>query len=341
MADDPKHDSYLRTTHEKRHSWWEHPIVDVVAKVGVPVVLAIFTGLAAIMANRVQNQMSAATLVSEREKAESQLRADMFKSLIEPILGFEKGARIDPDREQLLVELLALNFHEHFEMKPLLQRVDQGLKLIKNKRTEEDRREALRSIVRRLIDRQVAALQREGGRSSTPQAKVDTLIIMDAPKDQNPEQQGYIDGFRNQPEVKEGKNKVVVLTEGTDQIEVESTDRTHRLVMAIANVDWAGQEVKAAMSKCPPKPSTCLPPVGRFEISASWADLPFTDNTLFADGNRFAVTVYRVAYSGPDHPETPLNTAWLHLIWFPKDYYTPRERPFDQDQFLQTVGKRK
>jgi hypothetical protein len=62
----------------------------------------------------------------------------------------------------------------------------------------------------------------------------------------------------------------------------------------------------------------------------TWYDLPLTDNTLLPDGNRFAFTLAAVMKG---------KEATLRLIWFPKDYITPRERPLDYRQYLQLVGK--
>jgi hypothetical protein len=348
VSQNPRQESCSQTAGPRPQSGRIQGWVDTIAKLSTPITAIIAAVAACAITNPLHRQTTAVTLVSEREKAESQLRADMFQGLIEPIAGPKIGVEIPPDREQLLVELLALNFHEHFEMKPLLQRVDQNLKKIRNKRIQEDRREALRSIVRRIIDRQVAALERESGSGGDPLAKVYTLILIDTPEDKEPittdvkeERESYIEALSQQPGVKKGKTKVAVLKRGSNIEDVVSADQRYRLAMAVTDVDWERQEVKAVMNRCPLRPAECGPPLEVFPISASWADLPFTDNTLFADGNRFALTVYRVAYSDSEHPETPLNTAWLKFIWFPRNYYTPRERPFDQDQFLYTVGKTK
>ena len=46
----------------------------------------------------------------------------MFSSLIGPIAGPQtNGKALSPDREQLIAQLLALNFNENFELKPLLE----------------------------------------------------------------------------------------------------------------------------------------------------------------------------------------------------------------------------
>jgi hypothetical protein len=99
-------------------------------------------------------------LRNQREESETNLRSAMFRELVGPLLQSEteqaaKGANTDLPRAQrlaLLAELLALNFHEHFELGPLLRYVDTlpG--------QTEDARTRLRSTSRRVISRQLAPL---------------------------------------------------------------------------------------------------------------------------------------------------------------------------------------
>lgn len=55
-------------------------------------------------------------LMSQREEAESSLRKDMFKSIIET---FMKPATVTLEEKVLNLELLAYNFHESLNLKPL------------------------------------------------------------------------------------------------------------------------------------------------------------------------------------------------------------------------------
>ena len=81
----------------------------------------------AFLVHSYESKLSAVTLISEREQAQSQLRASMFRNLITPISGPSKEKVIESHRERVLVELLALNFHEDFEFKPLMLHVDKRL----------------------------------------------------------------------------------------------------------------------------------------------------------------------------------------------------------------------
>src|SRR5207248_11240643 len=92
--------------------------LDAIAKlVGAAAVLAV-----ALIANSFQGRLTGVSIQSQREQAESQLRASMFNSLISPIAGPQNADKPMPaDREVILTELLALNFNENFEMKPLME----------------------------------------------------------------------------------------------------------------------------------------------------------------------------------------------------------------------------
>jgi hypothetical protein len=131
---------------------------------------AVIGVLGTILVANYESKMSALTLISEREQAESQLRSSMFSHLISYVAGPTKNnEEIDSHRERVLVELLALNFHEHFEFKPLMLHADKRLSQACNhdhdnieieKQAIHDRK-SLRSIARRVGDRQVAALLKE------------------------------------------------------------------------------------------------------------------------------------------------------------------------------------
>ena len=71
----------------------------------------------------------------------------MLTSLVQPIVG-KTPEPLDADQLTLLVELLALNFHEHIELKPLFERAEDLI--YKSTAAERTRRlKSLRSVARR------------------------------------------------------------------------------------------------------------------------------------------------------------------------------------------------
>jgi hypothetical protein len=88
--------------------------LDVVMKLTVPLGAIV----AAVLANHFEQNRSSLQLINQREQAESSLRATMFGQLISPVAGKEGNQDIDPIRYAVLAQLLTLNFHEHFELRP-------------------------------------------------------------------------------------------------------------------------------------------------------------------------------------------------------------------------------
>jgi len=156
----------------------EKPLyIDLINKSAIPIAVAIITLIGGLFAAYIQSKMSASSLISQREQAESELRATMFKDLVGPIIGTDPE-KITIERKRLLVELLALNFGENFELKPLLIEVDEELaKRIEEKKEREKimlERESLRSIARRVIGRQIAMLSNEG-----PKGDKTSVVVLD------------------------------------------------------------------------------------------------------------------------------------------------------------------
>lgn len=308
--------------------------VEIIAKLATPVAVIVAAWVGARIANSFQDRMAqtalhsqrqiaGTTLLSEREKAESELRASMFKSLIDPFVGSQKGERISVDREQLLVELLALNFHEHFELKPLFERVDERLA----REGSQAARNSLRSIAGRIIDRQTAALKKEGG-SNSPNgegARVDMLTVTEPPL--TPVQQAVFESLTANE-----RRPLQVVGKLKEPIEdLRSPDGAYKATIVVDDADWVNQRFKVQFLTVNTK-SGSMNSNGAFTLTRF--DFPLTDNTLFPDGNRIALAVSSISVVGG------LKNASLKLIWFPKDYFTPRERPLDYTEFLKLVGKK-
>ncbi len=248
----------------------------------------------------------------------------MFSSLISPIAGSVKdGGELKTDREELLVELVALNFHETFELKPLMEDVD--TKLAKESKSqgkldESERREALRSIARRIADRQIGSIQWEWAStpesSSDPACQVYTVTIKKEEDNQKNDQ---------------GTNPCVATVRLKDDVSMNSPDKAYTLHLVATKFHWEDQTIDVETSVYP-KGKVTEPPL-TYTFNLSWFDLPFTDNTLLPDGNRFAINLNAV-----DKPEQRDRTMRLRVLWFPKGFFTPRERPLNFQQVRKLIG---
>lgn len=125
---------------------------------------------AAWLVDHFQSQNAAIAVLNQREQSESSLRATMFRELVNPVIERQPGGdEIQPARYALLAELLLLNFHEHFEFKSLLFDADRRPQDAAGKAGAASAsriaaaRRSLRSVARRVIDRQIAVLGEDRG----------------------------------------------------------------------------------------------------------------------------------------------------------------------------------
>lgn len=275
-----------------------------------------FAAIAApFLVDRFEHRMSGMNLLSQREQAESQLRATMFSDLINPIVGARESGELDTERESLLAELLALNFHEHFELKPLLQHIYERAASDTDTVEAHRIRESLRSIARRVKDRQIATLFAEG-RLAGQASDVWEIYISNDGKDtvMTETRRCRLGGFtkdhlldRPSPD---GRHIVTIWTESPDWDE----DKIHMNVVLRQAVEPMATEMSAEFTLTP-------------------FDFPMTDNTRLDDGNRFAIVV-----ANTSHETQSRDGFRLKLVWFPRGYVMPHERPINFRD-LQLLGK--
>jgi hypothetical protein len=296
-------------------------------------VAAVLSIVGIVVANTYQSKTSATQLISEREKAESDLRASMFRDLISPILGDARGDKIPIERQRLLVELLALNFGDHFELKPLLSQTDRTIKEAMESAESDNRREwlrrerdRLRSVARRVSDRQIAILLNQGTKDDRTTIIPLTLV----------ERRQAIDAVQAQVEERLRKVKKEVRGVRDYPVVLCSPDRKYTVLLTYLDFDWVNQtcttQLNVLEKECRPDQEDFLQslpaassqqaaPAMDMKFELSWFDFPFTDNTLLSDGNRFALVIQGV--------DEELHYADFDLIWFPKVYFSPRERPIN------------
>jgi hypothetical protein len=297
--------------------------------------------LVALFANSLQSKITGVSIQSQREQAESQLRASMFNSLVSPLVGPQTADKPMPaDREVVLTELLALNFNENFEMKPLLEDANKRLAAEqsgKSSKDGEDPREALWSIARTIAERQKATISREWSSSTSAQASswfgLGSLVpswISSA----NSTSQGCEVYYLTLDEKMDHHDEAVTATDCQaaatfgDTIDLKSPDGNYTLRMVLVHPNWTDQTVKVSAQAFLSKQTLPKATDTQYNFELSWLDLPLTDNTILSDGNRFAVYL-RTFYGG---------TVNVNVMWFPKGYFTPRERPLNYNDVQTLLG---
>lgn len=331
--------------------------IDVIAKAAIALV-GVFL---AYLADNYQQKASVVTLLSQRETAESNLRSSMMGHLIGPFVGTaEQNKPLAPERAQVLLELLALNFHAHLELKPLFVRVDRQLHVEKN----DAGRPALEGIARRVVDRQIAMLRAaapDAGRSwwrglfSPPPALAQPVDLFFTHTNALQEPERMLRAWDENARVRSddpkaagfntASNPAMFGSGGGQSACSTSPDGKYALRVRVTSFSPADRTagVSWQMSR---DPKACEPagdaasaagksdawqPPKSFTLSSY--DFPLTDNTQLDPTRRFALNLYYIADGDPETTQVQLK-----LVWFPEGYITERERPMNYFEVNRTLG---
>jgi hypothetical protein len=275
----------------------------------------------------IAEQNNQQSLRNQREASETSLRSAMFKELVGPLLQSEgdravPGQSVDLPRAQrlaLLAELLTLNFHEHFELGPLLRYVDTlpG--------QTEDARARLRGTARRVVSRQLAPMLAVGSsdREEDP-GFFEISLNSDVSEAASVPQSCAVPKSDTQPAIASLTLECSSSANGSP-LRVTSPDGRDRLQVSLRAARWDDQTVGIYVLRLNAKgaPDPDAPPI---EFTLTPYSFPFSDNTLLPSGNRFGVYLTRV-----DNIPDVARVMRLSFVWFPKDFVPPRERPLDLD----------
>jgi hypothetical protein len=120
---------------------------------------------------------------------------------------------------------------------------------------------------------------------------------------------------------------------------VRSPDCRDQFELKFYDLDWDTQTLSASAEpppSAPPgdgKPAAVTPDdsYDTVDFTVSPYSLPYSDNTLLRNGNRFGLYIRRVEPRRiPCRPPTcdpDSRKLLLYFVWFPKDFYPPLERP--------------
>ena len=206
------------------------------------------------MIERQQKQTTDARLYSElmsqREQAESNLRKDMLVSVIQSYLAPEAGSL---SARLLHLELLAYNFHDSLDLKPLFLDLTRQIAMSKDKERDYFAHR-LRQVGREIADRQRFALELRG------------------------------DSFRRTVDLAELTTAGaggVALDPATLDVDGSSIEVNQRIL----RVDRETQTLLVRLEVS----SAVVPEVTRAEFEVGFFDFPMIDSTRLANGQRCAV----------------------------------------------------
>jgi len=225
-------------------------------------------------------------LMSRREESESALRKDMFVSII---TSFLRPASGDLGSDVLNLELLAYNFHESLNLKPLFtdlkRRISRGEESTKSAAARAELaayQDRLERVAREIARKQMIVLEGVG-------KKIDRTVDM-----------------TNDPEgsMLEPATLVLEEVETTVSIEVLGVNRKNRELEVGLTIETPdpeqGRQTKTAT------------------FTVSYFDFPMIDNTRLVRGQRCAVVLNSFSDQSAD----------LTLVLFPGAYASLKEKPY-------------
>jgi hypothetical protein len=304
---------------EAKSHWWLD-LLKVLALPLVTLVLGYWFNSSLNKRQQVDNNIRLyAEMMGRREEADSNLRKDMFNSILTTFLSKDPGQKLSPDeqiRQQILsLELLAYNFHESLDIAPLFRdverRIPQG-----EKGPDPELLRRLESVALQVIDHQLTAL-----------SDVGTVERGDALTEKIKDFQGHIVfGVRAVPDpsVKpgEGASRVCLSMEAVD-------DARHfrQFVLELTGYREEQREVQVRLYVSQPlSEEECQQPdldlEAKREVDTSFMvglfDFPMIDNTRLSGSERCAVSL------------TALNPSVvsLTLAYFPASRASLKDKPY-------------
>ena len=196
-------------------------------------------------------------LMSKREEAESALRKDMFTSIIDTFL---KPQAPSLDVRVLNLELLAYNFHESLNLKPLFSSIDQQIRQSTDLRKKEYR-ERLNRVAREITRKQMVILE-GAGRKFERKFKL-----------------------ANVPTSKKGLP--VELDEAV--LSLEDIEREFRVYVMEVNTET--QELRVRLEAITPEQPTSAFVTNSVEFWVGFYDFPMIDHTRLSHDQRVAITL--------------------------------------------------
>ena len=314
----------------RRFSW----VIDLVKVLALPLVTLVLGYWFNSSLNERQqidnNVRLYAEMMGRREEADSNLRKDMFNSILNTFMAKDPSSRVTPEeqiRQQILsLELLAFNFHESLDIAPLFKEVNR--RIPQNSSANVELRGRLESVALQVIEHQLTAL-----------SDVGSVERGDALPDKIKELQAHIMfGARAiaDPGVKPGQGPSRVCLSA----EANNGERRYRqfLLELIGYTEEAHEvQVRLYASK-PLTAEQCQQPTldleGQREIDTNFVvdlfDFPMIDNTRLSGSERCAVSLTAL------NP----NIVSVSLAYFPSSRASLKDKPYYDEVIRDLVRER-
>jgi hypothetical protein len=272
-----------------------------------------------------------AEMMGRREEADSNLRKDMFNSILTTFMARDPSSRLSPDeslRQQILsLELLAYNFHESLDIGPLFKDVQRRIGADAGA-ADAELRGRLESVALQVIEHQLTALSEAGmiERGDALPEKINDL-------------QAYLMfGIRTVPDPDtkpgEGAARLCLSMQAND-----GSTRYRQFRLELLQYNETAHEVLVHLYVSQPLTADeCKQPTldlqAKREIDTNFLvglfDFPMIDNTRLSGGERTAVSL------------TALNPAVLSvaLSYFPASRASLKDKPYYDEVIRDLVRNR-
>lgn len=255
-------------------------------------------------------------MMGRREDAESSLRKDMFKYILDTFMSKDPKTRPEQqlDQEILSLELLAYNFHESLDIGPLFQHVRQRIPAGPE---EAYRRNRLERVAIEVCERQIASLAEE---NAVARGDAD---LSELKEDRVPRLYWAKHGVVNEDA---SVLQRVCLSLG----DTESRRRHRQFLLEVVGFDAQEREIQVRLvvtkqvseEECR-NPNLNLDSKREVDInfSAGLFDFPMIDSTRLSEDERSAVAVTHLT----EH------SAGLRLVYYPGTRASLRDKRFIDD----------
>ena len=315
---------------EGKRSW----VIDLIKVLALPLVtLVLGYSFNSSLNERQQidnNVRLYAEMMGRREEADSNLRKDMFNSILNTFMAKDPASRVTPEeqiRQQILsLELLAFNFHESLDIAPLFKEVNR--RIPQNSSANVELRGRLESVALQVIEHQLTALSDVGSveRGDALPGKIKEL------------QAHIMFGARAiaDPGVKpgEGPSRVCLSAEANN-----GERRYRQFLLELIGYTEEAHEVQVRLYASKPLTAEqCQQPTldleGQREIDTNFVvdlfDFPMIDNTRLSGSERCAVSLTAL------NP----NIVSVSLAYFPSSRASLKDKPYYDEVIRDLVRER-
>ena len=313
---------------KSRTGWLD--ILKVIAIPLVTLILGFYFNSSINSRQNVENRVRLYTeMMARREQADSDLRKDMFKSILDTFMRKDPKLKLDDqlDQEVLNLELLAYNFHESLDLAPLFKHVRR--RIPDQQRSQHDEMEGrLEKVAHEVILRQLTLLSDKG-----------TVEFGGATLQRSAEKGSGVENLQSylyfdthvvaSPNSKPGEGVSRLCLNMMNASDEKQHYRQFKLEPLEYDPVWREVRVRLYVSSILDK-DVCeqqadLDLAAKKEIDTTfWVgsfDFPMIDNTHLTDSERCAVAVTELT---PD-------TLGLALAYFPGSRASLKDKPYYDD----------